>query len=614
MRNIAIITIGFFFISNNCLAGWSLQTPNPSAEVRTRSTGFVIGDVVYIGTGYSGTAGMLKDFWKFESGVWTQLQDYPTARQSAIGFSIGNDGYIGTGSNGFVGGILNDFWKYDTTMNTWTQVTSMPGPRVSAVAFTIDGKAYAGGGTATSFLQDFYVFDTSSGPTGSWSAIADLPISISGSVGFSIGQLGYVCTGDNGTYRSDFFEYDPALDVWDSLPPFPGTPREGACGFSIGSKGYVGAGFDGLNLKTDFYEFYNGSWTPITDISNAMVSGFSGSTCSAGYVGYGNNTSTLLKYTPNISPSAGFVASKSNVCIGSCISFTDTSTNAATSWLWRFPNGDSSVVQNPANICFLIAGIDSVFLTTSKFGLCESTTANLLSVNDPEDFNMCTMDTCDTTTGIVYNTPLDIDDFNACTIDYCDSISGIVSHLINPLIDDGDSCTLDFCDSISGLITHTYLPIINLGNDTSLVDSSIVLHAGTGYTSYYWYPGGETADSLVVVASGTYIVEVTNNACTNSDTIEILFTTQIENHPIEIPFIVHPNPATDYINIKLNENIGSGRLLLYSMNGEVLYERRVLYSKELRSIDLDIKLNQGTYFLIYYSDKSLYYRNKVIVQ
>lgn len=67
-------------------------------------------------------------------------------------------------------------------------------------------------------------------------------------------------------------------------------------------------------------------------------------------------------------PLAGFTVSSDSICEGTCISFTDTSTNSPTGWTWYFPGGTpaTSNLQNPTNICYSTAGTYDVALVVSN--------------------------------------------------------------------------------------------------------------------------------------------------------------------------------------------------------------------------------------------------------
>jgi len=68
------------------------------------------------------------------------------------------------------------------------------------------------------------------------------------------------------------------------------------------------------------------------------------------------------------------------------------------------------------------------------------------------DFNACTIDSCDTTTGTCRFDPLNCDDHNPCTTDSCANFAGFgclhFSVSDGTACDDGNSCTTgDACSS-----------------------------------------------------------------------------------------------------------------------------------------------------------------------
>ena len=655
MKTKLFLTAFIALINFNCMGGWVSQPLNSLAAARTAPAGFTLGNVVYFGTGQTNTGGILKDFWKLENNVWTQLAEFGDTtiahtgglrRYGAVGFALGNKGYIGSGRD--LGGYYTDFYQYDTLANRWTLSSPMPGPgRMYAVAFTISGKAYVGTGRDVSNNRnDFYEFDTISG----WTVKDSFPIAVTEAAGFSIGLKGYIGTGYSTTYTNSFYEYDPVSDVWTAKASFPGTARRGASGFSIGSSGYIGTGYDGV-IKTDFWEWHNNSWSQITPIPNGTRNGLGLSTCSRGYVGFGNyNTTAMLAYIPTNSPTAGF-SSKTNLCLGACINFTDTSTNAPTSWNWDFSNGNVSIVQHPTNICFTQAGVDTVTLTTMSNGNCPSTVTHVITVNDPNDNDPCTIDACDTATGIVSNTPVNTNDNNACTIDACNSVTGTITHTainsddsnactidgcdsitgifhnainINDTnactidacdiitgnithtfvnISDNDICTIDFCDTINGAITHTPTPVVNIGNDTTMQAGTFILDAGSGFSSYIW-SNGDTTQSIQDSLGGIYSVTVTDsNGCTSSASIEIIFT-GFDN--IFDPLItISPNPSNGKFYISFDEDVIKCRIEILNSLGQIVYHENNRSIKKGFLKMIELKEKAGIYYLRLELDKRI---------
>lgn len=79
------------------------------------------------------------------------------------------------------------------------------------------------------------------------------------------------------------------------------------------------------------------------------------------------------------------------------------------------------------------------------------------------------------------------------------------------------------CDSISNTILLSKpIPQINLGNDTSFCDGdSIDLFAPHIYNTYLWNTGS-IQNTITISTAGQYWVKITDNNCSNSDTIDII--------------------------------------------------------------------------------------------
>ena len=64
-------------------------------------------------------------------------------------------------------------------------------------------------------------------------------------------------------------------------------------------------------------------------------------------------------------------------------------------------------------------------------------------------------------------------------------------------------------------------PVVNIGNDTSTCGKNMILNAANGGASYLWSTG-EVVQSITIRKTGTYWVQVTRGACTQSDSIAIV--------------------------------------------------------------------------------------------
>jgi hypothetical protein len=116
---------------------------------RINVAGFVIGDTIYVGTGWDGN-GVTNTFWGYErnSNSWTSISPFPgLARNNAIAFAMGGKGFVGTGVTGpghtFTSGFAADFYSYEPLTGTWSQIADYPAGKLDAVsAFTINDTSY----------------------------------------------------------------------------------------------------------------------------------------------------------------------------------------------------------------------------------------------------------------------------------------------------------------------------------------------------------------------------------------------------------------------------------------------------------------------------------------
>jgi len=363
------------------------QRANFGGGNRGSAVGFSIGSFGYIGSGFDG-ANDVGDFWKFDPALnsWTQVASFATAnREAAVCFEAGGKGYFATGTT-----YMDDLWEYDPVANSWTQKTNFGGPaRYGAAAFSLGGKGYVGTGnvSAGSLTDDFWEYDPA---TNAWTQKATVP---GGqrmwAVGFAIGSYGYIGTGLSMVTGklNDLQQYDPVSNSWTAKANFAGVIRDIAVGFSIGSKGYIGTGRDAnSNELSDFWEYdpVINNWimkATVPGLARYWSVGFS--IGSKGYIGTGipgftTPISDFYEYTPDTSaiqpPFASLAVSDSLFCEGTCVDFTDFTTNNPVMWLWSFPGSltPSSMQQHPTGICYTQAGIYGVTLISCNAGGCDT--------------------------------------------------------------------------------------------------------------------------------------------------------------------------------------------------------------------------------------------------
>jgi gliding motility-associated-like protein len=76
-------------------------------------------------------------------------------------------------------------------------------------------------------------------------------------------------------------------------------------------------------------------------------------------------------------------------------------------------------------------------------------------------------------------------------------------------------------DSIN--VNYTPLPVVNLGSDTTLCQGQSLLLSVPTFNGTFIWQDGSTSNSYNVSGPGTYYVLVTENNCSNADTIAVLY-------------------------------------------------------------------------------------------
>lgn len=120
-------------------------------------------------------------------------------------------------------------------------------------------------------------------------------------------------------------------------------------------------------------------------------------------------------------------------------------------------------------------------------------------------------------------------------------------------------------------------------------------------TKFSWgdYTVGDSFNIVIIWPSGGIINDDKNDE--NNDYRMNLFVVDlasIANKASTIDFACYPVPATQTLNVQLNEKISNGILRLMDVNGKLVYSRRIVNGREgeLMSIPLE-GLAKGTYIL-----------------
>ncbi|MEP7265529.1 MAG: hypothetical protein ABI772_13570, partial [Bacteroidota bacterium] len=161
---------------------WTQKTSFPGGN-RSGITGFVIGNLAYVGTGFF-NGGYYTDFYSYDpsNDTWALRTAFPgAARCSGSGFSIGNYGYMGIGYDG--ANFFHDFWKYDPQNDSWVTVNNYPGNGGEySAAFTIGGRGFVGtGGTnGGPYYNNYFEFTDATSEITESKKSSDIKVTYSG--------------------------------------------------------------------------------------------------------------------------------------------------------------------------------------------------------------------------------------------------------------------------------------------------------------------------------------------------------------------------------------------------------------------------------------------------
>ncbi len=137
------------------------------------------------------------------------------------------------------------------------------------------------------------------------------------------------------------------------------------------------------------------------------------------------------------------------------------------------------------------------------------------------------------------------------------------------------------------LVTVGNLPAVNLGNDTVLCQGqSLLLYAGSGYTSYLWNNASSNA-TLNVNTPGTFWVRASNNCGTSIDTIHVSYAPPVNlnlgnDTTLCYPNVVQLNAGSGFSQYHWNDG---SQLQTYNVSQTGYYSVTVSNSTACQGID-----------------------------
>ena len=152
-----------------------------------------------------------------------------------------------------------------------------------------------------------------------------------------------------------------------------------------------------------------------------------------------------------------------------------------------------------------------------------------------------------------------------------------------------------------GSITEDTIPysLSLIGNNTvTLLDTSFVSILTSGTDTITVGPINTIGMGASILTINTTLngdLDMNNDTLVSSILFENCSTTGIEENNTSINFNVYPNPATDYVTIKLDESASDIKVDLVSVTGKLIYSASSINNNRI-GIDLS-SVSKGVYFL-----------------
>ena len=292
----------------------------------------------------------------------------------------------------------------------------------------------------------------------------------------------------------------------------------------------------------------------------------------------GSDSKTITGYitvNPPAPPTADFTADKTTVNAGETVNFTDLSTGNPTSWSWSFPGGtpDNSSVQNPS-VTYNTAGVYDVSLTATNSSGSDQITKNAyITVNE------ATPTYCSSSSNSA-----DKEYISEVAIGGFVNSSGLstYSDFTNLLVDlnPGNSVSVQLSAKYRGpKQTEVWNVWIDYNHNGSFDDAGELVFSASGITSVsgsFTVPSGLTGTTGMRVSMRR---DVAPPSCGTFDYGEVedytanfvAAASPVSNNMNDETLTVYPNPASDNLNIQLNEDIQpNARIQVYSLSGRLV--------------------------------------------
>lgn len=327
---------------------------------------------------------------------------------------------------------------------------------------------------------------------------------------------------------------------------------------------------------------------------------------------YGRGVYEVDVVPNNLPPTSSFTVATS-ACSGQTVSFTDVSVNTPTSWSWSVTPSAGVTINNPAAqnplMTFANAGTYTVSMQASNVngpGGVSSKTISIIATPTISFIGSAVQTICagNSATFSVGGASSYNWSSGALTSTISVSPSGTTSYTVTG---QNGSCG---SAALVATVNVNPLPVINLSASSGTIcTGQQVSISASGAGTYTWQPLNVSAVTVTdsPVSTQMYVCNGTNgNGCVGSSSLTVVVFTcagVTTNASMQQALSVFPNPANDKIIVKFEtERAIQGRLKLFDVNGKLVMEQTVSFSKQKAGQELDIcTLANGIYTLEFYS-------------
>jgi hypothetical protein len=168
--------------------------------------------------------------------------------------------------------------------------------------------------------------------------------------------------------------------------------------------------------------------------------------------------------------------------------------------------------------------------------------------------------------------------------------------------------SVNMCSGTANVTVSVDGPVLNLGPDRTECAPSLLLDAGSGYTSYLWHNGQSTQQTTIdttgiglgIVAASVQVTTAVLG-CVLSDTVIIQFVdcTDISEHNRVSVFKVMPNPSSGSFQLEISGALSNhGDISLFNIIGELLFSEEIDPKGDILRKNFNFEhLPKGIYYL-----------------